>query len=91
MAEMEKTDERGSRKVRVGTVLSDRMDKTVIVGVERRVAHPMYGKRVVRTKKFYAHDEAGDAKQGDLVRIVETRPLSKQKRWRVVEVVERAK
>jgi small subunit ribosomal protein S17 len=91
MAEMEKTDERGSRKVRIGTVLSDRMDKTVIVGVERRVAHPMYGKRVVRTKKFYAHDEAGDAKQGDLVRIVETRPLSKQKRWRVVEVVERAK
>ena len=91
MAEMEKTGERGSRKVRVGTVLSDRMDKTVIVGVERRVAHPMYGKQVVRTKKFYAHDEAGDAKQGDVVRIVETRPLSKLKRWRVIEVVERAK
>jgi small subunit ribosomal protein S17 len=91
MAEMEKASERGSRKVRVGTVLSDRMNKTVVVGVERRVAHPMYGKRVVRTKKFYAHDEAGEAKQGDLVRIVETRPLSKQKRWRVVEIVEKAK
>jgi small subunit ribosomal protein S17 len=91
MAEMEKETERGSRKVRVGTVLSDRMNKTVVVGVERRVAHPMYGKRVVRTKKFYAHDEAGEARPGDLVRIVETRPLSKQKRWRVVEVVEKAK
>lgn len=91
MAEMEKQSERGSRKVRVGTVLSDRMNKTVVVGVERRVAHPMYGKRVVRTKKFYAHDEAGEARQGDLVRIVETRPLSKQKRWRVVEIVERAR
>ena len=91
MAEMQNSSERNSRKVRVGTVLSDKMDKTVIVGVERRVAHPMYGKRVVRTKKFYAHDEAGEAKQGDLVRIVETRPLSKQKRWRVVEIVEKAK
>ena len=91
MAEMENENERNSRKVRVGTVLSDKMDKTVIVGVERRVAHPMYGKRVTRTKKLYAHDEAGEAKQGDLVRIVETRPLSKLKRWRVVEVVEKAK
>ena len=91
MAEMENENERGSRKVRVGTVISDKMDKTVIVGVERRVAHPMYGKRVVRTKKFYAHDEENQAHQGDLVRIVETRPLSKQKRWRVVEVVEKAK
>jgi small subunit ribosomal protein S17 len=91
MAELPKESERGSRKVRLGTVLSDRMNKTVIVGVERRVAHPMYGKRVVRTKKFYAHDEASEAKQGDLVRIVETRPLSKQKRWRVVEIVEKAK
>ena len=91
MAEIEKQSERGSRKVRVGTVLSDRMNKTVVVGVERRVAHPMYGKRVVRTKKFYAHDEAGAARQGDLLRIVETRPLSKQKRWRVIEIVEKAK
>ncbi|HEX6308966.1 MAG TPA: 30S ribosomal protein S17 [Longimicrobiales bacterium] len=82
---------RGSRKVRVGTVLSDRMNKTVIVGVERRVAHPLYGKQVVRTKKYYAHDEDGQARQGDIVRIVETRPLSKLKRWRLVEVVEKAK
>jgi small subunit ribosomal protein S17 len=83
--------ERGTRKTRVGTVLSDKMDKTVIVGVGRRVAHPLYGKKVERTKKLYAHDEEGQAKQGDLVRIVETRPLSKQKRWRVVEIVEKAK
>jgi small subunit ribosomal protein S17 len=91
MAEVEKQTERGSRKVRVGTVLSDKMNKTVVVGVERRVAHPMYGKRVVRSRKFYAHDEAGAARQGDLVRIVETRPLSKLKRWRVVEILEKAK
>jgi small subunit ribosomal protein S17 len=84
-------NDRGSRKVRVGTVLSDKMEKTVVVGVERRVAHPVYGKNVVRTKKFYAHDEDNQARQGDVVRIVETRPLSKQKRWRVVEVVEKAK
>jgi small subunit ribosomal protein S17 len=90
MAEMNET-ERGNRKVRVGTVLSDKMEKTVIVGVERRVAHRLYDKQVVRTKKYYAHDEDGQARQGDTVRIVETRPLSKQKRWRLVEVVEKAK
>jgi small subunit ribosomal protein S17 len=90
MAEMN-NEERGRRKTRVGTVLSDKMDKTVIVGVERRVAHPLYGKQVVRTKKYYAHDEAGQAHAGDTVRIVETRPLSKTKRWRVVEVIEQAK
>jgi small subunit ribosomal protein S17 len=90
MAEMNET-ERNSRKVRVGTVLSDKMEKTVIVGVERRVAHRLYSKQVVRTKKYYAHDEDGQARQGDVVRIVETRPLSKQKRWRLVEVVEKAK
>jgi small subunit ribosomal protein S17 len=90
MAEMNET-QRGSRKVRVGTVLSDKMEKTVIVGVERRVAHRLYGKQVVRTKKYYAHDEDGLARQGDVVRIVETRPLSKQKRWRLIEVVEKAK
>ena len=84
-------NERGRRKTRVGTVLSDKMTKTVIVGVERRVAHPLYGKQVVRTKKYYAHDEEGRAHAGDTVRIVETRPLSKTKRWRVVEVIEQAK
>jgi small subunit ribosomal protein S17 len=72
-------------------VLSDKMEKTVVVGVERRVAHRLYSKQVVRTKKYYAHDEDGQARQGDVVRIVETRPLSKQKRWRLVEVVEKAK
>jgi small subunit ribosomal protein S17 len=91
MAEMEKETERGSRKVRVGTVLSNRMQKTLVVGVTRRVAHPLYGKQVMRTKKYYAHDEEGQAREGDLVRIVETRPLSKQKRWRLVEIVEKAK
>ncbi len=81
---------RGSRKVRQGLVVSDKMDKTVVVAVERRVADRLYGKQVVRTKKYYAHDEAGTAHAGDTVRIMETRPLSKQKRWRVVDVVERA-
>jgi small subunit ribosomal protein S17 len=91
MAEIQNESERGSRKVRVGTVLSERMEKTVIVGVERRVAHRLYGKQVTRTKKYYAHDEEGQARQGDTVRIMETRPLSKTKRWRLVEIVERAK
>ncbi|CAN5678983.1 30S ribosomal protein S17 [soil metagenome] len=91
MAEMQNETERGRRKVRTGTVLSDKMEKTVIVGVERRVAHRLYGKQVVRTKKYFAHDEDGQARQGDVVRIVETRPLSKQKRWRLVEIVEKAK
>ena len=81
---------RGSRKLRQGTVVSDKMDKTVVVAVERRVADRLYGKQVVRTKKYYAHDEEGIAHAGDTVRIMETRPLSKLKRWRVVEVVERA-
>ena len=81
---------RGNRKVRQGLVVSDKMDKTVVVAVERRVADRLYGKQVVRTKKYYVHDEQGIAHAGDTVRIMETRPLSKQKRWRVVEVVERA-
>lgn len=91
MAEQSNSEERGRRKVRVGTVLSDKMDKTVIVGVQRKVPHPLYGKQVTRTKKYYAHDEEGQAHAGDVVRIVETRPLSKTKRWRVVEVVEQAR
>ena len=84
-------EQRGSRKTRVGTVVSDKMDKTVVVQVERRLAHPLYGKQVTRTKKYHAHDENNDYHIGDVVRIVETRPLSKLKRWRVAEVVERAK
>ena len=83
--------DRGARKTRVGLVVSDKMQKTVVVQLERRVAHPVYGKMVTRTKKVKAHDEANAAKTGDTVRITETRPLSKDKRWRVVEIVERAR
>jgi small subunit ribosomal protein S17 len=79
------------RKVREGLVASNAMDKTAVVAVVERVRHPRYAKTVQRTKRVYAHDEANDLKVGDRVRIQETRPLSKQKRWRVVEVLERAK
>jgi small subunit ribosomal protein S17 len=89
MAETENS--RSARKTRVGVVVSDKPQKTVVVAVERRVAHPLYGKQVVRTKKYYAHDEENSAKQGDVVRIAETRPLSKTKRWRLVEIVEQAR
>ena len=78
-----------SRKTRSGTVVSDRMDKTVVVSVQRQIAHPLYGKRVQKRSRFYAHDEGNEYRVGDVVRIVETRPLSKQKRWRVVELLER--
>ncbi len=88
-AEMEQND-RARRKARQGTVVSDRMDKTVVVAVERRTAHPLYGKMIKRTKKYHAHDEQNDVRVGDIVRIVETRPLSRTKRWRVAEVLERA-
>ena len=83
--------ERAARKVRVGLVVSDKMDKTVVVAIDRRMPHPQYGKMVTRTAKLKAHDEANSAKVGDTVRIMETRPLSKDKRWRVVEIVERAR
>lgn len=83
-------DQRGNRKVRVGQVLSSKMNKTIIVRVERRYPHPTFKKVVTGYKKFYAHDEKGEAKAGDRVRIEETRPISKTKRWRLVEVVERA-
>lgn len=85
------TEDRGRRKSRIGTVVSDKMQKTVVVAVERRYAHPLYGKQVTRTKKYHAHDESNDSHVGDTVRITETRPLSKLKRWRVSEIVERAK
>jgi small subunit ribosomal protein S17 len=87
----ETQDVRGSRKTRVGTVVSDKMHKTVVVVVERRLAHPLYGKQVTRSKKYHAHDENNEYHVGDVVRIVETRPLSKLKRWRVAEVIERAR
>lgn len=88
---VENEQERGRRKVRVGTVVSNKMEKTVVVVVERRYAHPLYGKQVTRTKKYHAHDENNEYGIGDVVRIVETRPLSKLKRWRVTDLVERAK
>lgn len=84
-------EERGRRKVRVGIVVSDARDKTVTVEVPMSFAHPRYDKVVRRSTKLHAHDDANDARVGDTVRIMETRPLSKQKRWRVVEVMERAR
>jgi small subunit ribosomal protein S17 len=83
--------ERNHRKVREGVVVSNKMDKTAVVAVIERVRHPKYGKFMMRTKKLYAHDEANDVNIGDKVRVMETRPLSKNKRWRVTEVLERAK
>jgi small subunit ribosomal protein S17 len=93
MAEMTKetATERNARKSRVGKVVSDKMQKTVVVAIERRVQHPVYGKMVRKTTRLKAHDEENSAKTGDTVRIMETRPLSKDKRWRVVEIVERAR
>ena len=83
--------DRGARKTRQGVVVSDRMDKTVVVTLQTTVKHPMYGKIYKRNTKLQAHDEANDAHIGDTVTLMETRPISKTKRWRVVEVVERAK
>lgn len=88
---MTEASNRGVRKSRVGVVVSDGRDKTVTVEVPASFSHPRYDKLVRRTTKFHAHDETNDARVGDTVRIMETRPLSKQKRWRVVEVVERAR
>ncbi|MGD2069662.1 MAG: 30S ribosomal protein S17 [Gemmatimonadota bacterium] len=90
MGEASERGGRGSRKSRIGVVSSDRQDKTVTVKVERIMAHPLYGKRVARTKKYHAHDENNEYKVGDTVRISETRPLSKTKRWRVIELLDRA-
>jgi small subunit ribosomal protein S17 len=87
---MESLD-RNLRKQKTGVVVSNKMDKTIAVNVERRLMHPLYGKFVKRSKKFFAHDEENTCNIGDVVRIMETRPLSKNKRWRLVEIVERAK
>jgi small subunit ribosomal protein S17 len=84
-------EKRNNRKTREGLVVSNKMDKTAVVAVIERVRHPKYAKFVMRTKKLYAHDETNDVNVGDRVRVMETRPLSKNKRWRVVEVLERAK
>jgi small subunit ribosomal protein S17 len=83
--------ERNLRKERVGVVISNKMDKTISVSVERRVKHPIYGKYVKKSNKFLAHDESNDVNIGDTVKIMETRPMSKNKRWRLVEIIERAK
>ena len=85
------TEERALRKVRVGMVVSDKMDKTVVIAIEDNVKHPVYGKIIKRTLKVHAHDESNQCGIGDKVKIMETRPLSKTKRWRVVEVIEKAK
>lgn len=83
--------DRKIRKTKTGVVRSDKMEKTITVAVERKVKHPIYGKFVKKTTKFHAHDENNEARPGDVVKIMETRPLSKTKRWRLVEVIEKAK
>ncbi len=83
--------ERGMRRTQVGTVVSDKMDKTVVVSVERTLRHPLYGKTMRKTATFKAHDELNECGVGDRVRIMETRPISKQKRWRVTEIIEKAR
>ena len=85
------TEERTLRKVRVGMVVSDKMDKTVVIAIEDNVKHPVYGKIIKRTLKVHAHDETNQCGVGDKVEIMETRPLSKTKRWRIVEIIEKAK
>ena len=84
-------EKRNLRKERIGVVTSDKMDKSIVVSVERKVKHPKYGKFIKKTTKFVAHDEKNDCNTGDTVKIMETRPLSKTKNWRLVEIVERAK
>ena len=90
-AKRNKIVDRKIRKTKIGVVSSDKMEKTITVAVERKVKHPIYGKFVKKTTKFHAHDESNEAKPGDVVKIMETRPLSKTKRWRLVEIIEKAK
>lgn len=85
------TEERNRRKERIGIVVSAKMNKTISVAIKRQVKHPIYGKFIKQTSKLMAHDETNEAREGDTVRVMETRPLSKNKRWRLVEIVERAK
>jgi len=90
MSETTEARPRGARKVRVGTVVSAKMQKSVVVVLRRRIAHPLYSKQATRSKRVVAHDDAFQAREGDVVRVMETRPLSRTKRWRVVGIVERA-
>jgi small subunit ribosomal protein S17 len=83
-------EERNNRKVRIGRVVSDKMDKTVVVAVENLMQHPVYGKTIKRTKKYHAHDENNECQIGDIVKIMETRPLSRNKRWRLIGIVRKA-
>ena len=85
------SEERNLRKTRVGIVISSKMDKSITVSIERKIQHPIYGKSLKRTKKFVAHDEENTCNPGDTVKIMETRPLSKRKKWRLIEILERAK
>ena len=85
------TENRGNRKIRIGTVSSDKMDKTITVSVETVKQHPLYKKTIKTSKKYMAHDENNEAKAGDIVKIMETRPLSKDKRWTLIEIVQKAK
>jgi small subunit ribosomal protein S17 len=85
------SNERGLRKTRIGKVTSNKMDKTITVSIERRLKHPIYGKFISQTTKLTAHDENNECSEGDIVKVMETRPLSKNKRWRLVEVVEKVK
>ena len=85
------SEQRGNRKTRVGVVVSDKMDKTIVVAIRERVQHSLYGKKMNRTVKFKAHDENNECGIGDKVRVMETRPLSKDKHWRMVEIIEKAK
>lgn len=91
MAENTNKIERAARRERVGRVVSNKMEKSISVAVDRQVKHPIYGKFITKTTKLMAHDEQNDANEGDMVRIMSTRPLSKRKTWRLVEIVERAK
>jgi len=88
---MSESTRASARKVREGIVVSDKMDKTVVVAIEQRVKHPLYGKVMTKTERLKAHDEANDAGVGDRVRVMETRPLSASKRWRLIEILEKAK
>jgi len=91
MSEQATTTQRNLRKVRIGKVKSSKMDKTIVVVVERKMKHPIYGKFIKKSKSFYAHDEQNQCGEGDTVRIMEVRPLSRLKRWRLVEIIEKAK
>jgi len=85
------TVERGNRKTKIGMVISDKMDKSRVIAVKRLVRHPLYNKMVRKTSKFMVHDEQNESHEGDMIKVMETRPLSKRKRWRLVEIVEKAK